>query len=82
MVTEITSPDSLKPLSGEIGYYITDSKGYMIEKLTKVITVQNTELGLFNTTFSGITPDYFDSNVKANYTFSFQPKNFEQNMQI
>ena len=39
MVTEITSPESLKPLSGEIGYYITDSSEYMIEKLTKTITV-------------------------------------------
>lgn len=63
MVTEITSPDSLKPVSGEIGYYITDSQGFMVEKLTKTITVQNTELGLFNTTFSGITPDYWDSSV-------------------
>ena len=28
MITEITSPDSLKPLSGQMEYYITDSQGY------------------------------------------------------
>jgi hypothetical protein len=80
MVTEITSPDSLKPLSGEITYQITDSDGYQIESLVQGLVVQNTELGYFNETFSGITPDYWDSNVLANYTFSFQPNNFEQNM--
>ena len=31
MVTEITSPDSLKPVSGTIGYFVKDPNGYMIE---------------------------------------------------
>jgi hypothetical protein len=54
----------------------------MVEAITTGISVGNTLPGVISSDTAGITPDYWENNVLANYTLAFSPNNFEQNLQI
>jgi hypothetical protein len=77
MLTEVTSPTSLRPVEGAISYQIVDSEDYLIEAISDGATVGNTETGYIDPATAGVTPDYWENNVLANYTLAFTPNNFE-----
>lgn len=78
--TNITSPDSLRPVNGSVVYSLTTAEGYTIETFSDDLNIKNEFLGSIDVTTAGVSPDYFERNKTANYTFSFSPLNYEQNM--
>lgn len=77
MLTEVTSPKSLRPVEGAISYSIRNSDDYMIESISEGAKVGNNETGIIDPASAGVTPDYWENNVLANYTLAFTPNNFE-----
>lgn len=49
----------------------------MVESISTGIQVGNTLPGIIDTGLAGVTPDYWENNVLANYTITFSPNNFE-----
>jgi hypothetical protein len=54
----------------------------IIEEKTQGLELVNTETGYIDPTVTEVLPSYMEKDSYANYTFSFIPKNFEQNMKI
>lgn len=78
--TNITSPYSLRPVNGSVVYSLTTAEGYTIETYSNDLKIKNEFLGNIDVSTAGVSPDYFERNKTANYTFSFSPVNYEQNM--
>jgi hypothetical protein len=53
-----------------------------METLTSGLTVTNTVPGLLNIFTTGVLPKSFSYGVWTNYSLSFVPLNYEQNMKI
>ena len=49
----------------------------MIEAISDGVSVGNTETGFIDPSTAGVTPDYWENHVLANYTLAFSPNNFE-----
>jgi len=81
-VTNITSQSSLRPAVGSVEFKVLSAEGYIIEAQTSGFIIQNKFTGLLDINTTGISPNYFEKNAPANYTVSFNPINFEQNMKI
>jgi hypothetical protein len=45
MLTEVTSPISLRPVEGAIAYQVADADGYLVEAISDGVSVGNTETG-------------------------------------
>ena len=82
VITNLTSPPSMRPVNGSIAYQVMTKDGYTIEALSQGLTIKNSNYSLLAPGSVGISPDYYEKNTSANYTVSFVPKNFERNMLI
>lgn len=57
-------------------------EGAIIEEKAQGLELQNTETGHIDPEITEVLPSYMEKDSYANYTFSFIPKNFEQNMRV
>lgn len=54
----------------------------MVEYLDEGVEIVNTLPGELNASITEVLPSYMEKSEFANYTLSFIPKNFEQNMKM
>ena len=80
MLTNVTSPISFRPLEENIHYNVTDNNGYSIEEVERDLEVLNRIMGQMDPEKAGVTPDYWENSIIANYTVGFSFKNYEQNL--
>lgn len=81
MLTEITNAHSTQPSSKSVEYS-SYTNGYLIETQTSQLILKNEEPGEFDWYSSSIIPGMFLKESIQNYTLSFVPKNYNQNMYI
>ena len=53
-----------------------------MESMDEGVDIINTMPGELNASIVEVLPSYMEKDELANYTFSFIPKNFEQNMKM
>lgn len=84
MITDIKNPYSEEPTLDAINYSVYTEKMFEIEKTSfaHFLRVNNTIPGDFDVNKTSIVPNDFRLNEEANYTLSFSPVNYEQNMDI
>lgn len=81
MLTEVLNAESTEPSLTSLKYYCY-SNGNLIEQLTSGVILQTTSAGTLDTASSSIVPDDFRQSKHSNYTLSFKPVNYRQNMKL
>jgi len=81
-LTNILNANSFRPTDSSLEYKLYDSSGHLVEQKTSGMEIQNTVSSSIDANETGIYLNYWESGAPANYTFSFQPINFEKNMII
>lgn len=80
-LTNIKNPHSTQPTSNSVVYSIY-TQGELIEQKSTELIIENTEPGLLDALRSSVVPSEFKQNLATNYTITFQPINYQQNMRI
>ena len=63
-------------------YYYTQAQGSILEYYYTPLKFQNTQFGKIDTKAAGLSPNWWEKGRLANYTLTFNPVNYEQNMKI
>lgn len=83
-VTSIKNPFSFMPTDDTLQYTVYTDNGFMIEHtdFSYDLKINNTVEGEFDPNKTAAMPSDFRQNVRANYTLTFSPLNYQQNMKI
>lgn len=76
------SAPSLAPSNGSIVFKALTKDNFIIEGKDSGFVVTNTLAGALSNVTTEILPTYFEKDSYSVYTVSFEPLNFERNMQI
>jgi len=71
VLTNITSPPSLRPAEGSIVFQVKTTEGFMVEEQGTGLGVVNKKPSRISNTSAGISPSYFELSYFANYTIQF-----------
>jgi hypothetical protein len=82
MVTDVYPPSSLRPATESVYYESRTVNGSRIESQYFGVEVFNKDFATINASAAEVLPSYMEKAEYANYTISFIPTNFEQNMKI